>query len=161
MHFYINVYGINKGRELLMKKLKSVLGVTLLEIMLVLAVAAMIIVLSVRYYQSSSANNYTNAVLQQIQLITANSDQLAGAATNAYGAVSTAAVTPLMPNQNMNAPWGGSISISGASATGYTVTINSMPADVCNLLRPKLTGKYTPQASCSTTTAAFTYSFNS
>ena len=71
---------------------KSMLGVTLLEIMLVLAIAAMIIVMSVRYYQSASASQQVNAVLQQIQGITAAADGLAQA-TGSYSAANVSSTT--------------------------------------------------------------------
>jgi type II secretory pathway component PulJ len=47
------------------KQARSILGVTLLEIMLVLAVAAMIIIMSVRYYESANSSQQANATLQQ------------------------------------------------------------------------------------------------
>ena len=59
-----------------MKKFVKTAGVTLLEVMLVLAIAAMIIVMSVRYYQSTNAANQANTVVQQITSIVAAADSL-------------------------------------------------------------------------------------
>src|SRR6478735_750227 len=94
------------------KNVKSILGVTLLEIMLVLAIAAMIIVMSVRYYQSASASQQANSILQAIQAITATADGIAQA-TGTYASVSTTTVKPMMPNADMGTPWGGDIKIVG------------------------------------------------
>lgn len=60
-----------------MKSLSRSAGVTLLEIMLVLAIAAMIIVMSVRYYQSASSSQQATAAFAQVQAITAAADTLA------------------------------------------------------------------------------------
>ncbi len=50
-----------------MKRL-SVLGVTLLEIMLVLAIAAMVVVMSIRYYQAARASQQANDVLELLSI---------------------------------------------------------------------------------------------
>ena len=61
-------------------------GVTLLEIMLVLAIAVMIIVISVRYYQAASASQQANTFLAQLYAIQTVADQLA-ASTSSYQAI--------------------------------------------------------------------------
>lgn len=144
---------------------RSVLGVTLLEIMLVLAVAAMIIVMSVRYYQSATASQQANSVLEQIQAITAAADGLAQG-SGSYSSVATATVQPLMPNASMNTPWGSSITVTAGSATGYMVTIPNTPGSVCGQLQSRLAGnsKYTTvlPATCPTTgTTSVSYVYNS
>ena len=53
------------------KTVKSMLGVTLLEIMLVLAIAALVIVMSIRFYQSAADSNKVNAGLNTIQGVVA------------------------------------------------------------------------------------------
>lgn len=136
---------------------QSIVGVTLLEIMLVLAVAAMIIVMSVRYYQSASANQQANSVLEQIQAITAIADGLAQGG-GGYGNVTQSAVQAQMPNQSLATPWGSTITVSKIGATSYSVSIGSAPTAVCTQIPPRLktNAKYTG-ASCSGTTIAYTY----
>lgn len=120
---------------------KSMLGVTLLEIMLVLAVAAMIIVMSVRYYQSATASQQANAVMQQIQAITAAADGLSQA-TGSYLAagVSATSLAPLLPGgaNALLTPWGTTITIGTATASTYLVTIPGTPSGVCPLVVSKL-----------------------
>src|SRR5260221_6708582 len=100
-----------------MKKFaKSMLGVTLLEIMLVLAVAAMIIVMSVRYYQSATASQSTNNMLEEMQAITAAADGLAQG-TGTYSAATGSNVRPLMQNNSLATPWGTTITITGATTS--------------------------------------------
>lgn len=148
------------------KVMKSVLGVTLLEVMLVLAVAAMIIVMSVRYYQSATANQQANSALQIIQGIAAAADSLAQSSGAFNGAgVTAAAVQSLMPNNSLALPWGTTATWAGTSATVYTVTMPSMPAQVCQRVsasirsNPKLS---MTSGACGTSgSATFTYTYTS
>lgn len=118
---------------------KSVRGVTLLEIMLVLAIAAMIIVMSIRYYQSSITSQQANTILSQIQSIAAAADTLAQATgTYSGGSVSTATVAPLLPANGLVTPWGDSISIPSAGTNTYTVNIPNMPPGVCSIVKANL-----------------------
>ena len=144
---------------------KSVLGVTLLEIMLVLAIAAMVIVMSVRYYQSATASQQTNATLELIQAITAAADNLSQS-TGTYSGVSTATVAPLLPGggTTITTQWGTNIGIVGA-ASSYVVTIGTVPAQVCPLLVSRLSAnknfKSTPAtaAACTGAAADVTYTY--
>ncbi|HEU5281586.1 MAG TPA: hypothetical protein VFU82_06385 [Gammaproteobacteria bacterium] len=149
------------------KVMKSVLGVTLLEVMLVLAVAAMIIVMSVRYYQSATANQQANSALQIAQGITAAADGLAQA-TGSYatGGVATATVAGLMPGGGVTitAPWGGQVTVTGAAASTYVVTFTNTPVQVCSILKSRLAGnpKYVgASANACSAVASFTYTYTS
>lgn len=140
-----------------MKNISKMAGVTLLEVMLVLAVAAMIIVMSVRYYQSATNSAQVNDTMQLIQGITAAEDGLAQN-TGSYSSGSTTAIKPLMPNGQMTTDWGGQVSIAGA-ATSFTITFAPAPAPtVCSMLTAKMTqgsttgSKYVLDATCSTVT---------
>jgi len=119
---------------------KSVLGVTLLEIMLVLAIAAMIIVMSVRYYQSASINQQANAFIAQLNAIQAAADSLAqGTGSYSAAGVNSTAILAITGGgaSGLNTPWGGKISVSAAAATmTYTVTLT--PTAVCNLVKTRL-----------------------
>ena len=123
-----------------MKKfVKTMLGVTLLEIMLVLAIAAMIIVMSIRYYQSASSGQQANAVLEQVQAIVAAADSLAQA-TGAYddAAVSGTSIKPLLPGGSMTTPWGSDIAIGDVASSSYSIDLGNVPSGVCPLLKSKL-----------------------
>jgi type II secretory pathway pseudopilin PulG len=118
---------------------KSALGVTLLEVMLVLAIAAMIIVMSVRYYQSASSSQQANAVLEQIQGIVSAADSISQA-NGAYTAsvITNSALKPLLPGGGLTTPWGDPITVAYGSATTYTIDIGNVPSGVCPLLVSKL-----------------------
>jgi type II secretory pathway pseudopilin PulG len=153
-----------------MKRLsKSMHGVTLLEIMLVLAIAAMIIVMSVRYYQSANSSQQANALLQTVQGITAAADSLAQA-SGGYntGGVTTANLGPLVPGgtaAGFPTPWGSQITVAGATANTYSVTIPSVPQAVCALFVSKLSADKhyaaTPSdpAACPAGATSITYTY--
>lgn len=150
-----------------MKRLaKSVFGVTLLEVMLVLAIAAMIIVMSIRYYQTASSNQQANSFLAQSQAIVTAAEQMAqstGSYANAVSGspISTANLAALLPDNAFVAPWGGAISFGTVAASSFTVTTASMPASVCPLVRAKLAANnhYTTLSACGTTAAAFSFTY--
>ena len=121
------------------KHARSVLGVTLLEIMLVLAIAAMIIVMSIRYYQSASSAQQANAVLEQVQAINAAADSLAQASGSYADADIANKIAPLLPNAgSMTTPWGDTITIGAVTATSYSIDLGNVPSGVCPLVMSKL-----------------------
>lgn len=126
-----------------MKRISRILGVTLLEIMLVLAIAAMIIVMSIRYYQSASASQQANTVLQSIQAITAAADSL-GQASGSYSGLTSASTSlgAVLPATAFTLPYGGKITVSstgGAGAATVTMSLSpQMPASVCGPVTSRL-----------------------
>lgn len=149
-----------------MKKfVKATLGVTLLEVMLVLAIAAMIIVMSVRYYQSAQAANQANSIVQAVTGVVAASDSLAQASGSYVGTVSTANVQALVPTNSMTTPWGTAMTIAVNSASSYTLTVPGVPQNVCPLMRSKLSANshFTALTACNaagTTNFTTTYIAN-
>jgi len=119
------------------KSMKSIMGVTLLEIMLVLAIAAMVIVMSVRYYQSASSAQQANTVLTQTQAIVAAADRLAQA-TGSYAGMTAATITPLLPGGGLATPWGQTIAIGNVAPSSFSMNLGNVPSGVCPLLRSKL-----------------------
>lgn len=141
------------------KTMKSMLGVTLLEIMLVLAIAAMVIVMSVRYYQTATQSQQANAVLQMLQGVTAAADGLAqGSGT--YSSVSSDDIASLMPGGNLNLPWGGVVTIDSFSSDGYNVSVAGTDAQtgICVQIKSRLAGnpKYV-DPTCAEGTLTYTY----
>lgn len=151
-----------------MNNLTKQLGVTLLEVMLVLAVAAMVIVMSIRYYQTANSNQQANALIQMTQGIAAAADSLAqrdGSFSNSD--VISANVQSLMPNNSMNTPWGTVATFTSNDSTSYTVVFPSTPSAVCiqasSRLRsnPKYQG-VTSASACQLTPAVdFSYTYDS
>jgi type II secretory pathway pseudopilin PulG len=145
------------------RHIKSIAGVTLLEIMLVLAVASMVIVMSIRYYQNAQNSENTNIIMEEIQNIGAAADNL-GQGGGSYSAVSQAAVKSIAGSSNMLTPYGGTISINGTGSS-YSVTIPAMPSPVCTSLAAKLAAnsKFTGVTGCnsaSQSSLSYTYQSN-
>ncbi len=144
------------------KSIQSMLGVTLLEIMLVLAIAAMIIVMSVRYYQSANQNSQANTFIQQVGAISAAVENLVQGSGD-YAGVSQGQLESLLPpNTLTSVPWGGTMSFS-AESKGYTLTPDPAPSGtaakgLCSLIKTKLTtdNHYTVDGDCT----SFSYTAN-
>jgi Tfp pilus assembly protein PilE len=111
---------------------KSMMGVTLLEIMLVLAIAALVIVMSIRFYQSASSSQKVNSMLSLVQGITAASENYFNGNSSSYTGLDNAAIASYMPNNVMpTTPWGGAITVAGASADTFTITPTGISASDC------------------------------
>lgn len=135
-----------------MKKTK-LLGVTLLEVMLVLAVASIIILMSVRFYKSAGDSSQVNSVMQTIQGITAAADGLAQN-DGSYTAATASAVQAVAGSKVLIAPWGATIALA-PTATSVVMTFSSAPGtSVCTQLTAKMGSnpKYVFNGTCSTVT---------
>lgn len=141
-----------------MKKFSRMAGVTLLEVMLVLAVAAMIIVMSIRYYQSATTSQQVTGALNLLQGIQAAADGLAQG-EGSYSNVTSAQIIALMPNQTLNTPWGTPAVFGGQSVTGFTVTFNSINEAICLQVRARMqsNNKWTVPDCSATTNQVFAY----
>lgn len=139
------------------KSIRTILGVTLLEIMLVLAIAAMVIVLSIRYYSTATASSQANAMIGTFQAIIAASSNMA-LGTGTYVGVTDAALQTVLTGTQYQSPWGTSINTAG-TATSFAVTVNaSTPKGVCALVLPKL--KADPHTTTATCTDGGTITFS-
>ena len=121
------------------KSPQSLVGVTLLEIMLVLAIAAMVIVMSIRYYQSASNNQKIAAGLNAITSIIAGGESVLGAVGNLKTVSSD--ILPYLPKGEMpNSPWGGKMAISTTTPadTNYSFTM-TIPEKLCPSFLPLVT----------------------
>jgi len=143
------------------RSLRSVLGVTLLEIMLVLAIASLIILMSVRYYQSTTTASQTQQVIGMISAITATADNLALGSTDGYVNVTDANIQASAGSAALVTPWGGTATITSSNATSYIVTIPTVPAAVCTTVKLKIVGnpKYKLPDTCDG--GSFVYTYNS
>ncbi len=118
--------------------LKKMQGATLLEVMLVLAIAAMIIVMSIRYYQTAQQNQQANAFVSQIQAIVAAADSMATATGSYTGVISTAAMSAMLPAGGLMTPWGTAITVTATSTNVVTIATPTVPVNVCGLALPKI-----------------------
>lgn len=141
-------------------KRKAAIGVTLLEILLVLAIAAMIIVMSIRYYQNASQSQQANMAMEEIQAIAAAADNLAIGSGSYATQLSTATLTTIVGSANMITPTGAAVVISGIGVSSYNITMPlSLP--VCMSVATKISAnsKIGNTANC-TATGVLTYTYN-
>lgn len=110
------------------RSLSSQLGVTLLEIMLVLAIAAIVIILSIRYYQQASLQNKIVAGTSGITAVMAVLDQLKGSGVTA----NTQTVTQALGGKMPISPWTGADITFDAASTPNTITLPIGNTDDCN-----------------------------
>ncbi len=138
---------------------RSILGVTLLEIMLVLAIAAMVIVMSIRYYQSATSSQQVNTIMQQLQGVTAAMDNLA-VGSGTYANITQAQLLAALGGGNaLTTPLGTTVSMTSPSGTGYTVSV-PMNATICPMVSTKVAANTKMNVTSSTTsctTLTYTY----
>ncbi len=134
------------------RSVKSALGVTLLEIMLVLAIAAMVVVMSIRYYQSATTNQKVSSTINGIIAVMAAGENYLSS-NGSFTGMADANITPYMPGNKMPVTgWAGVMSVSaGAQGDTYTIAIPNVPAGVCPQLDAYL--KQGGKASLDSTTA--------
>jgi competence protein ComGC len=124
------------------KRMTSIAGVTLLEILLVLAIAAMILVLSIRYYQSAKSSQDQASLMAMITAISAGSDSFSVGKNN-YKGLTLVKIKSLLPATLQETPaldpWGGTISVTGsADGKKYTATFPGVAASVCTIVEARL-----------------------
>lgn len=134
-------------------------GVTLLEILLVLAISVSITLMSVRYYSSATYSMQTNQTLTQIQAITAAIDNYAAGLS--YAGISPGQVRAVLPSFSTKTAWGESIAIEHFTNYSYDVTLPNLPSSVCPLLVSKLTtnNHYKIRSDCGDTSKDLTYTY--
>lgn len=144
------------------RAIRSMVGVTLLEVMLVLSIVALIILMSVRYYQATSNASQTEQVIGLIQALTASADNLAMGSAGGYSNATTSNITSLSGSSVLVSPWGGSITISGQSPTSYSITIPNAPAAVCKNVKLKLdpNSKYSSFTCPASGSGSLSYTYN-
>jgi len=145
------------------KSIRYMLGATLLEVMLVLAIIGLIILMSVRYYQSASTSNQVEAVLEAVQSITATAENIGGPGTPGYTAsqITASSLKGVGGTTILNGPFGGIISVTGVTSSTYTVTIPNVVAQPCTGASVKLKASNTKYTGFSCAGTALSYTYNS
>jgi len=135
------------------KSVKSMLGVTLLEVMLVLAIAAMIIVMSIRYYQQAGTSNQVNQTMSEVISIASAADGLYQG-TGSYAAASNAVISPITGASTLVTPWGAAITVAGTATTVTMTFAVAASTAVCPLLTAKIrqNSKFAINAACTIVT---------
>ena len=131
-------------------------GATLLEVMLVLAVAAMVLVMSIRYYRNATNSQNANLIIQQINTMIATAEALAQSAGGSFASLSAASITAV--TGVTTTPYNTVYTVSSATPTGYIIGTGVLPLQVCTLVASEIGNtnlKIT--ASCSGNAVSVTY----
>jgi Flp pilus assembly protein TadG len=143
------------------QNLRSLVGATLLEVMLVLSIIALIILMSIRYYQAANNASQSEQVLALIEAITATAENITSGTSGGYTAstLNSANITNLGGTSILKAPNGGTITVTPSTSTTYAVVI-PVVSNVCALVKIKISSnpKYTVPT-C--TGSSLTYTYNS
>ena len=135
--------------------LKKMIGVTLLEILLVLVVAALVLVMSIRYYQSASTSAKVNASVEILQSAIGAADAYINAGKG-ISTITDTALSPYFPGGVLPTdPWSGQvIAFSNATTTSYDVSFSSVPGSACTQLATLAQANSKIKQSASTACAA-------
>ena len=127
------------------KTIKSIIGVTLLEIMLVLAVASLIIIMSIRYYQSAQTSAAVQDLQNALASMIATADNI-GLSSGTYTGLTQQTLVANLPASmissasagTIKSPWGDIGLVIGVTGTppgsAYTATYTMpgpTPAAAC------------------------------
>jgi type II secretory pathway pseudopilin PulG len=155
---------IPDGLTLLMKEVAKMMksrrmsGVTLLEIMLVLAVAAMVIVMSIRYYRNATNSQNSNVIISQINAMITAGEQIAQGAGGSFSSVSAANISAI--TGFTTTPFNTTYTVTGATATGYSIGTGTLPTQVCSQIASSI-GTTNPKIAATCASGAVTVVYNS
>ncbi len=137
---------------------KNQRGISLLEVMMSLAVIALILVLATRLYRVVQISSQSDSLLHSISSIVAAQTSYA----TANGTYTTYAnlVPGYLPQSATVDPWGNTLALA-INANGYTLTVTAIPALVCANVNPKLANMTAVVPTCPATgSGAYTVTFN-
>lgn len=113
-------------------------GISLLELMLSLAIIAILLVTATRYYNATRNSQHVNEAAEMITAVYAAAQSwLANDQLKSQNMIPDFTNIGMLPKQftnpNIN-PWGGTITAMGQSATSLLVTLTQVPTTDCNEL---------------------------
>jgi len=129
-------------------------GISLLEVMLSLAIIAIILVMAVRYYRTAQQSQQVSNAISMMNGIVAAQTQYAIANANQYALSMTDLIkggyypgnpaSPVAPNN----PWGQPISLAKGSA-GFQVVFPGVPSTTCTALDNVIKNEAVTTSGCS------------
>lgn len=133
---------------------KSMLGVTLLEILLVLVIASLVIVMSLRYFTSATNQQKISSGIDMVQSIVAGAETYR-LQNGTYSGVSLDNIKAAMSLKDILSPWGGVVAVASTGSNSYTINIPTVPGYACTPLVKAVTqnAKITTDSTCAAGTA--------
>lgn len=127
-----------------LNRLRRLLGIGLLELSLVLAVVASVVVLATRYYESTQNAARLNDAVNQINGIINASGQYKLGQRNFDGLTGPKLVElGVLPSSALKTPWGGDMQIQNYGTSTVFIRFLGVPASgkVCKELFKRIKGK--------------------
>lgn len=130
--------------------LRNQRGIGLLELMLSLAIIAILLIMATRYFTAANTNQQVNNAVDMFSGVRASvnsyyTDNGAGAAMPNISTLVTSGYLPQSYGGSGGSgttanPWGGSIATASASSAGhFTVSMAGVPSSACTMLNNRLT----------------------
>lgn len=132
-------------------------GIGLLELMLSLAIIAILLIMATRYYQSASNSQAISSAIDMVNAVKSGVKNYMTSNTNSatYPDIKTLVTDGYLPQSYNNPssanPWSGEICIDSGKATGcsgtapsagplYSVFLDGVPSSICTELQNRLKG---------------------
>lgn len=113
---------------------KKQTGIGLLELMLSLAIIAILLVMATRYFTSARQSQQVASAVSLVNAITAAASNYAATEGNGSAPGSMGALASFLPPESSTDPWGGTVKVGGTSATAFTIALGNAPADACTMI---------------------------
>lgn len=146
---------------------KKINGISLLELLLSLALIAILLVAATRFYESTRASEQTTEAVNILQHLTAASDKwfvlYKSYQKTDNGDISLQKLIELgwLPKNFVLAdvnPWGGSINVAPQDSTDVTLTLSAIPDKDCTNLKELMQQQLNLVGNCSGGNYTATYS---
>ncbi len=163
--------------------LKKTRGIGLLELMLSLAIIAILLVMAIRYYQSASNSQKVTQALDMFNAVKSGAKNYFTTTHSVNVSMSSLVSGGYLPSSYLDkgsttssahvSPWGTAFTITGSgggtggSGVQFTVTMDAVPLDSCTQIVSRIKGtlstasgeKVSPDSDCKSDTAVeVTYS---
>lgn len=159
----------NKMTTLKSQSLGKQRGISVLEVMLSLAIIAVILVMATRYYKTAQQSQQVKNALNMVGGIVDAEVDYAAANSNAYnGSIEDLSTKGYLPPgiggtgaTAGNDPWGNPIGLQTNSGGGFTITFTQVPVNTCNELASIVNQQQVQTATCGAGTGyvAFTATY--
>lgn len=156
-------------KTLLIRRQASQKGIGLLELMLSLAIIAILLIMATRYFNSARSSQKVNETVNLVQVITSAATNIVGAGGQPSTISASSLVTYVPPiyqnGTTINSPFGGGVTVTAAtntsSKTGYalSITMTGVPSDSCTALINAMTNVAVSTPTCSGNQFAVTVPF--
>lgn len=142
---------------------RKTMGIGLLELMLALAIIAMMMVAASKYYQSTQVARRVQTAVENVQALYSANERWVQDGHAAAGALGDFMTNGYLPEDFATTanPWGGTITVNALDTVYLKATFSKVPLNDCNNVTSKLDNKFFVKAvDCTTTSGSAIISMN-